>query len=155
MQNISSRRGDETAAQRMAEAFSRETIDALLQDAKVSGTSVVGVAARDYGDAASPAVDVPPKLPMETVAEHLTAAGMTVLGSEVVAQRSTMVEKKAWLSIPIFARPAGEFTYAQRMEVLDKAYPLTRPDAPTATSWLAMVAQRPREEWRRSAKRSA
>jgi SAM-dependent methyltransferase len=104
------------------------------------------VAARDYGYAASSAVEVPPKLPMERVTEHLTAAGMTVLDSEVVAQHSTMAEKKAWLSIPIFARPAGEFTHAQRMDILDKAYSLTRPDATTVTSWLVVVAQRPQEE---------
>jgi SAM-dependent methyltransferase len=104
------------------------------------------VAARDYGYAASSTVEVPPKLPLETVTEHLTAAGMTVLDSEVVAQHSTMAEKKAWLSIPIFARPAGEFTHVQRMDILDKAYSLTRPDAPTVTSWLVVVAQRPQEE---------
>jgi len=104
------------------------------------------VAARDYGYTASSAVEVPPKLPLETVTEHLTVAGMTVLDSEVVAQHSTMAEKKAWLSIPIFARPAGEFTHAQRMDILDKAYSLTRPDAPTVTSWLVVVAQRPQEE---------
>jgi SAM-dependent methyltransferase len=102
------------------------------------------VAARDYGYATPPAVEVPPKLPMETVTEHLTATGMTVLDSEVVAQDSTMAEKKAWLSIPIFARPAGEFTHAQRMDILDKAYSLTSPDAPTVTSWLVVAAQRPR-----------
>jgi ubiquinone/menaquinone biosynthesis C-methylase UbiE len=104
------------------------------------------VAARDYGYAASSAVEVPPKLPLETVSEHLTAAGMTVLDSEVVAQHSTMAEKKAWLSIPIFARPAGRFTQVQRMDILDKAYSLTRPDAPTVTSWLVVVAQRSQEE---------
>jgi putative transposase len=42
-QNTASRRGDETAAQRLAEAFSPETIDALLQDAKASGTPVDGM----------------------------------------------------------------------------------------------------------------
>ncbi|MDI9889264.1 hypothetical protein QMZ92_34310 [Streptomyces sp. HNM0645] len=30
-------------------------------------------------------------------------------------------EKKAWLSIPVFARPEGDFTYAQRMQILDTA----------------------------------
>ncbi|MFE3517574.1 NUDIX hydrolase [Streptomyces sp. NPDC059166] len=31
--------------------------------------------------------------------------------------------EKAWLSIPVFARPAGDgFTHAQRMEILDAAY---------------------------------
>lgn len=104
------------------------------------------VAARDYGYNPQSAADRPPKLPLETVTEHLAVAGMTTLDSEVVAQHSTMAEKKAWLSIPIFARPDGEFTYAQRMEILDKAYSLTTPDATTVTSWLVVVAQRPWEE---------
>jgi SAM-dependent methyltransferase len=104
------------------------------------------IAARDYSYAPPPAADGPPKLPLKTVTEHLSAAGMTVLDSEVIAQHSTMAEKKAWLSIPIFARPDGEFTYSQRMDILDKAYSLTEPDAPTVTSWLVVVAQRPWEE---------
>lgn len=103
------------------------------------------VAARGYGYVAPSAVEMSPKLPLETVIEHLTASGMTLLDSEVVAEHSIMAEKKAWLSIPIFARPVGEFTHAQRMDILDKAYSLTRPDAPTVTSWLVVVAQRPRE----------
>ncbi|MFB7555028.1 class I SAM-dependent methyltransferase [Streptomyces brevispora] len=88
--------------------------------------------------------DRPPKLPLETVTEQLTAAGLTVVGTEVTAQRSTMAEKKAWLSIPLFARPEGGFTHAQRMQILDAAYAMTTPDAPTVTSWLVVVAQRPK-----------
>jgi len=42
-QNTSSRRSDEAASQRLTEAFSPETIDALLQDAKASGTPVDGM----------------------------------------------------------------------------------------------------------------
>jgi len=30
--------------------------------------------------------------------------------------------KRAWLSIPLFARPPGRLTHLQRMEVLQKAY---------------------------------
>jgi hypothetical protein len=70
---------------------------------------------------------------------------MTVLDTEVVAQHGTVAEKKAWLSIPVFARPDGEFTHAQRMDILAQAYSLTTP-APTVTSWLVVVAQRPGEE---------
>ncbi|WP_245370736.1 class I SAM-dependent methyltransferase [Amycolatopsis magusensis] len=79
-------------------------------------TLIHQVAARDYGYAPPP-----------------PAAG-----------HSTMAEKKAWLSIPVFARPDGEFTHAQRMDIVDKAYALTTPDTPTVTSWLVVVAQRPR-----------
>jgi putative transposase len=42
-QNTPPRRGDEAAAQRLAEAFSPETIDALVQDAEASGTPVDGM----------------------------------------------------------------------------------------------------------------
>jgi SAM-dependent methyltransferase len=104
------------------------------------------VAARDYGYALLPAAEATPKLPLEAVTEHLAAAGMTLLDTEVVAQHSTMAEKKAWLSIPAFARPGGDFTHEQRMDILDKAYALTTPESPTVTSWLVVVAQRPGEE---------
>lgn len=46
---------------------------------------------------------------------------MILLDTEVIAQHSTMAEKKAWLSIPIFARPCGDFTYEQRTDILGKA----------------------------------
>ncbi|MFE9367832.1 class I SAM-dependent methyltransferase [Streptomyces sp. NPDC006978] len=88
--------------------------------------------------------DRPPKLPLETVTEQLAAAGLTVVGTEVTAQHSTVAEKKAWLSIPIFALPEGDFTHAQRMQILDTAYAMTTPDAPTVTSWLVVVAGRPK-----------
>lgn len=81
---------------------------------------------------------------METVTEQLTAAGLAVVGTEVTAQHSTMAERKAWLSIPLFARPEGDFTHAQRMQILDTAYAMTTPDAPAVTSWLVVVAQRPK-----------
>ncbi|MEU3616924.1 class I SAM-dependent methyltransferase [Streptomyces sp. NPDC006872] len=106
-------------------------------------TLISQIAARDYGCSPAPAVDSSPRLPLETITKQLTAVGMTVLATEVTVQRSTMAEKKAWLSIPVFARPAGDFTHAQRMKILQTAYALTTPDAPTVTSWLVVVAQRP------------
>ncbi|OZM70709.1 methyltransferase type 11 [Amycolatopsis antarctica] len=110
-------------------------------------TLIHQVAARDYGyTPPPPAPEAAPKLSLDTVAEHLSVAGLTVLDTEVVAQHSTMAEKKAWLSIPVFARPDGEFTHAQRMDILDRAYSLTTPDTPTVTSWLVVVAQRPKEQ---------
>lgn len=109
-------------------------------------TLIRQVAARDHGYAPPPAAEPAPKLPLDTIADHLSVAGLTVLDTEVVAQRSTMAEKKAWLSIPVFARPDGDFTHAQRMDILDKAYSLTTPDTPTVTSWLVVVTQRPREQ---------
>ncbi|MFF4755305.1 class I SAM-dependent methyltransferase [Streptomyces sp. NPDC002514] len=102
------------------------------------------VAAAAHGYTPPPKdADRQPKLPLETVTEQLTAAGLTVVGTEVTAQHSTMAEKKAWLSIPVFARPEGDFTYAQRMQILDAAYAMTTPDAPAVTSWLVVVTQRP------------
>ncbi|MGW7531717.1 class I SAM-dependent methyltransferase [Amycolatopsis sp. NPDC054798] len=109
-------------------------------------TLIRQVAARDYGYAPPPAAEAGPKLSVDTVAEHLSVAGLTVLDTEVVAQHSTMAEKKAWLSIPVFARPERNFTHVQRMDILDKAYSLTTPDTPTVTSWLVVVAQRPGEQ---------
>ncbi|MCX4826383.1 class I SAM-dependent methyltransferase [Streptomyces sp. NBC_01142] len=110
-------------------------------------TLIRQIAARDYGyTPPRPGADTPPKLPLEAVTKHLSAAGMTVLETEIVAQHSTMAEKKAWLTIPVFARPdGGDFTHEQRMDILNKAYALTTPDTATTTSWLVVVAQRPRE----------
>ncbi|WP_409496669.1 IS256 family transposase [Amycolatopsis sp. cmx-11-12] len=42
-QDTSSRRGDEAASRRLADAFSPSTIDALLKDAKSAGTPIDGV----------------------------------------------------------------------------------------------------------------
>lgn len=101
------------------------------------------IAVRNCGYTPPPtASDAPPRLPLETVTEQLGKAGLAVVDTEVTAQHSTMAEKKAWLSIPVFARPEGDFTHAQRMRILDAAYALTTPDAPSVTSWLVVVAQR-------------
>ncbi|MFF2929092.1 class I SAM-dependent methyltransferase [Streptomyces mirabilis] len=102
------------------------------------------ISVRNYGYTPPlTASDAPPKLPLETVTEQLGKAGLAVVDTEVTAQHSTMAEKKAWLSIPVFTRPEGDFTHAQRMRILEAAYALTTPDAPSVTSWLVVVAQRP------------
>ncbi|GGN24124.1 hypothetical protein GCM10011609_77420 [Lentzea pudingi] len=101
------------------------------------------VAASDYNYVPPVATESVPKLSLDAITDQLAAAELLVLATEVTAQHSTMAEKKAWLSIPIFARPAGEFTHAQRMDILDKAYSRTVPNAPTVTTWLTVVAQRP------------
>ncbi|MGX1952620.1 hypothetical protein [Streptomyces sp. CB02115] len=59
----------------------------------------------------------------------------------MTAQHTTMAERRAWLSIPVFARPSG-LSYHQQMELLEKAYAQTRPDDVTVTSWLVVVARR-------------
>ncbi|MGW1363005.1 class I SAM-dependent methyltransferase [Streptomyces chartreusis] len=102
------------------------------------------VAARDYGYAPSPsAADGAPKLSLQKVRALLASAGLAVVDAEVTAQHGTMAEKKAWLSIPVFAGPEGDFTHAERMRILDAAYALTTPQTPTVTSWLVVVAERP------------
>lgn len=119
------------------------------QQAARTGPSLKGlirqIAARDYGYIPPPA-DHAPKLPLETVHAQLSAANLTMLDSEIIAQHGTMAEQHAWLSIPVFARPEGDFTHAQRMDILAKAYALTTPETPTVTSWLVVVAQRRAEE---------
>ncbi|WP_328855418.1 class I SAM-dependent methyltransferase [Microbispora hainanensis] len=109
-------------------------------------TLIHQIAVREYGHTPPLAMEAQPKLSLEAATEHLAAAGLTVLDTEVTAQHSTMAEKKAWLSIPIFTRPVGDFTHEQRLEILDKAYALTTPEAPIVTSWLVVVAQRPGEK---------
>jgi SAM-dependent methyltransferase len=101
------------------------------------------VAVRDYGYTPAPPADTPPKLPLTKASEELSRTGLTLLETEITAQHSTMAEKRAWLSIPVFARPPGRFTYAQRMKILDAAYSLTSPGAANVTSWLVVVAQKP------------
>ncbi len=106
-------------------------------------TLIRQIAARDHGYTPPPGANTPPKLPLRKVTEQLAIAGLDILDTEITAQHSTMAEKKAWLSIPVFARPDGAFTHAQRMKILDAAYALATPDTPTVTSWLVVVAQRP------------
>lgn len=113
------------------------------------GALVRHIAARDHGYNPPPSAGGSPKLPPERVAEQLTASGLAIVDTMVIAQHSTMVEKKAWLSIPVFAQPEGDLTHAQRMRILDAAYALTTPETPTVTSWLVVVAQRPEPNDRR------
>ncbi|MFY7070265.1 class I SAM-dependent methyltransferase [Nocardiopsis changdeensis] len=107
------------------------SLSALIQD----------VAVRDYGYVPPRKTRARPKLPLEVVRAQLRAAGFRVLEAGVVAHHGTMAEKRAWLSIPIFAQPEGDLTYEQRMEILRKAYALVAPGQVTVTSWLVVVAQ--------------
>lgn len=110
---------------------SRPSLDSLIRH----------IAARDYGYTPPPVNDESPKLPMEAVSRHLADAGMRMVDTDVTAQRTTMAERKAWLSIPLFARPGGGFTYAQKIQMLEQAYSQTSPEATTVTRWLIIVAQ--------------
>ena len=104
------------------------------------GSLIEQIAARDYGTPPAP-VSGSPRLPLTTVTGHLAAAGLALVETDVTAQRTTMSERRAWLSIPVFARPEHGFSYDQQMAILQEAYAQTRPDDVTVTSWLVVVAQ--------------
>ncbi|MEE1931526.1 class I SAM-dependent methyltransferase [Streptomyces sp. TRM 70351] len=104
------------------------------------GSLIEQIAVRDYGAPPAPPSGVP-QLPLTAVASYLAAAGLTLAEADVTAQHTTMAERRAWLSIPVFARPEGGFSYEQQMSILQEAYAQTRPDHVTITSWLVVVAQ--------------
>ncbi|MFM9462735.1 class I SAM-dependent methyltransferase [Streptomyces scabiei] len=115
--------------------------DAQTRPAKPSlGSLIEQIAARDYGTPPAPASGAP-RLPLTTVTGHLAAAGLTLVETDVTAQRTTMAERRAWLSIPVFARPERGFSYERQMAILREAYAQTRPGDITITSWLVVVAQ--------------
>lgn len=98
------------------------------------------IAARDYGW--EPRTAAPrPVLTSARLAGQLGNAGLTVINTAVIAHQSTMEEKRAWLSIPAFARPPGPLTYPQRMEILRKAFARVDRSQPVITRWLVVVAE--------------
>lgn len=101
---------------------------------------VNGIAVRDFGyvpEATSPGAI----LTAEVLAEQLRTAGFTRAAMDVVTHHGTMEEKRAWLSMPLFARPPGpQLTHAQRMQILDLAYRQADPKRQTTTRWLVVVA---------------
>ncbi|MFD8589869.1 class I SAM-dependent methyltransferase [Streptomyces sp. NPDC059637] len=104
------------------------------------GSLIEQIATRDYGAPPAPTSSAP-RLPLTAVASHLAAAGLTLVETDVTAQHITMAERRAWLSIPVFARPEHGFSYKQQMTILQEAYAQTRPDDVTVTSWLVVVAR--------------
>jgi SAM-dependent methyltransferase len=100
------------------------------------------IAAQDYGYIPPPGNDTSPKLPLAVITRNLADAGLRVVDTEVTTQHTTNAERKEWLSIPVFARPEGDLTYEQRMDILNKAYACTNPNDVTATRWLVITAQR-------------
>lgn len=98
------------------------------------------IAARDYG-VVPPTAAVPAKLPLSVVTGLLADAGLHVVAAEVTGQRTTIAERAAWLSIPVFAYPEGALSYEQKMTVLAEATAQTKPDDFTITSWLVIVAE--------------
>jgi SAM-dependent methyltransferase len=102
---------------------------------------ITAVAAEQYGYKPSPDPRPPAPLSAGLVQEQLRAAGFTVLGAETVTHTGTLEEKRAWLSIPAFARPPGPFTHEQRMEILELAYARADPSRPVTTAWLVVTAE--------------
>ena len=98
------------------------------------------IAVLDYGYAPQKQAPAPILTPA-TISTQLTKARFTAITSEVLAYQATLDEKRAWLSIPLFARPPGQLTHRQRMDILDKAF--ARMDKPqtTITQWLVVVAE--------------
>jgi SAM-dependent methyltransferase len=115
--------------------------DAQTRPASPSlGSLIEQIVARDYGTPPAPASGTP-RLPLTAVTSHLAAAGLTLVETNVTVQHTTMAERRAWLSIPVFALPDSGFSYKQQMAILQEAYAQTRPDDVTVTSWLVVVAQ--------------
>jgi SAM-dependent methyltransferase len=102
---------------------------------------ITAIAVADYGCVPRRDEDASPVLPLATVEAQLTAAGFTVLAADTVTHHGTVEEKRAWLSIPLFARPPGQLTHAQRMEILAKAYDQVDKTQITTTSWLVVTAE--------------
>jgi SAM-dependent methyltransferase len=102
---------------------------------------ITTVAAEQYGYKPSPDPRPPAPLTAGLVQAQLRAAGFTVLGTETVTHTGTLEEKRAWLSIPAFARPPGPFTYEQRMEMLERAYARADASRPVTTVWLVVSAE--------------
>ncbi|WP_326549982.1 class I SAM-dependent methyltransferase [Micromonospora sp. NBC_01813] len=102
---------------------------------------ITEIAIRDYGYVPEAGRDDRPVLTATVVHEQLRSAGLTVLTTDVVTQPGTLEEKRAWLSIPLFARPPGQFSHRQRMEILDHAYREVDPTRGTSTQWLVVTAE--------------
>ena len=101
---------------------------------------IQAIAARRYGY--TPVADPcpGPVLTETLLRQQLHQAGFTVTSADVVTQVGTIEEKRAWLSIPLFARPAGALTHRQRMDILDEAYRHVDANRPMITRWLVVRA---------------
>lgn len=102
---------------------------------------IIAIAVADYGYQPHQEKNSAPVLTAADVSAHLEAAGFSVLETEAVSHQGTVEEKRAWLSIPLFARPPGQLTYEQRMEILQKAYDAADKTQPITTRWLVVTAE--------------
>lgn len=105
------------------------------------GDLVTAYAVIDHGHVPRKDATPGPVLDRETLVERLTDAGFTVRAIDTVTHPSTVEEKRAWLGIPVFARPPGPLTHQQRMKILDKAFDTVDKTQETTTQWLVVVAE--------------
>ena len=98
------------------------------------------IAVLDYGYAPQKQASVP-ILTSAILSKQLAEAGFTAITSEVLAYQGTLKEKRAWLSIPLFARPPGQLTHRQRMEIMDKAFAKVDKPQTIITQWLVIGAE--------------
>lgn len=115
--------------------------DGLARSAPSLNDLINAIAMHDYGYVPRREEKPGQVLTPAIVVDQLTAAGFTVLESDTVVHQATVEEKRAWLSIPLFARPPGQLTHVQRMEILQKAYDKADKTRVNITSWLVVVAQ--------------
>ncbi|MFC4016007.1 class I SAM-dependent methyltransferase [Nonomuraea purpurea] len=71
---------------------------------------------------------------------QLAEAGFSTLETEIVAQPCSVEAMRAWLSIPCFARPAGQLRHEQRLEILEKAYSLVDRNQVSHIEWFVAAA---------------
>ncbi|TMR95644.1 class I SAM-dependent methyltransferase [Nonomuraea basaltis] len=101
---------------------------------------IIAIAVADYGYVPHQESRRPPLTPA-IVEAQLAAAGFSTITSDIVTRIGTVDEKRAWLSIPLFARPPGQLTHTQRIEILHKAYDQVDKTQETTTRWLVVTAQ--------------
>lgn len=75
------------------------------------------------------------------VRNQLTAAGFGCVDMDTISHAGSVEEKRAWLSIPLFARPPGQLTHDQRMAILQKAYAKVDKSRLINTTWLIVTAE--------------
>ncbi|MBF8193031.1 class I SAM-dependent methyltransferase [Nonomuraea sp. K274] len=101
---------------------------------------ITAIAVADYGYV-PPQQRRRPSLTAAILRKQLKAAGFATVTTDVLTRTGTLEEKRAWLSIPLFARPPGQLTHTQRMEILRKAYAQVDKTRPVTTRWLIVTAQ--------------
>lgn len=99
------------------------------------------IAVADHGYVPPRQKHVDPTLTPAIVRNQLTAAGFGCVDMDTVSYAWTVEEKRAWLSIPLFARPPGPLTHDQRMTILQKAYDKVDKTRLINTTWLIVTAE--------------